>query len=280
MTLSQQQLRRNHDRAAADFDNQDFFCTEIRARLQERLELVTLEPKLILDLGAGTGQSTRPLQDLFPSAQILEIDWSVRMLKQGGKALRNAICADAHQLPIADQHVDIVFSNLTLPTCAQPERVFAEAKRVLRHPGLLIFTTLGPDTFKELKKASNRIDNNVRVHNFADMHNIGDALVQAGFREPVMDVEILTIKYHDVNKLVADLRAVGATNVAAERMRGLTSPQRWRRFVAELPRDEDGKIIISLEVISGQAWNGPPASGVQMEDGVASFPVSRLRNRG
>lgn len=275
--LDQNLLRRDADRLAASCDEQDFFCGEIRDRLLERLALVSLQPQHILELGAGTGAARAALQTIYPDANLIELDWSAAMLAQSTGT--NRLCADAHRLPLADNGIDLVFSNLMLPGCAEPEQVFAETRRVLKHPGLFLFTTLGPDTLKQLRRAWSRVDDLPHVHTFADMHNIGDALVQAGFREPVMDVEHLTITYGDADRLIADLRQAGATNRLLDRRRGLTSPRLWQAMLAELEaaRNADGRLEISVELITGQAWTGEPARGVQMHEGEASFPLSRLR---
>lgn len=275
--LDQNLLRRDADRLAASCDEQDFFCAEIRDRLLERLALVSLQPNLILELGAGTGAARASLQSLYPDARILELDWSEAMLAQSSGDGR--LCADAHRLPLADAGIDMVFSNLMLQGCAEPERVFNEARRVLKHPGLFLFTTLGPDTLKQLRRAWSRVDDLPHVHAFADMHNIGDALVQAGFRDPVMDVENLTITYGHAERLIADLRQAGATNRLLERRRGLTPPRLWQAMLAELEaaRNAEGRLEITVELITGQAWTGEAARGVQMHEGEASFPLERLR---
>jgi malonyl-CoA O-methyltransferase len=276
--LDQIQLRRAFDRVAPDYDAADFFCTEIRGRLLERLDFINLQPHRVLDLGAGTGAATGMLRSRYADALIIQLDWSEAMLKNARNA-DTGLCADSHQLPLADASIDVIVSNLMLPGCATPEIVFAEARRVLRNPGLFLFSTLGPDTLKEIRRAWSRVDDHPHVHSFADMHNVGDALVKAGFREPVMDVEKLTITYADINKLVTDLRAVAATNVASERRRSLTSPRHWSRFVSELntSRNPAGRLPVTLEVVTGQAWTGNPDIGVPLEDGEAHFPLSRLK---
>ena len=279
--LDQSQLRRLSDSVASRFDELDFFCAEIRSRLLERLQLITLQPECILELGSGTGNGAQALRQTYPDARVLQLDWSQAMLRHS-TLQEPRICADAHALPLSDASIDMVFSNLMLPGCADPEQIFHSARRVLKHPGLFLFTTLGPDSFKELRKAWAAVDPAPHVHSFADMHNVGDALVQAGFREPVMDVEHLTITYADVSRLIEDLRAVGAINLLSGRRRGLTTPRLWQRMLAELDarRNADGRLTVSLEVITGQAWTGEPAAGVRMHEGEAHFPLDQLGPRG
>lgn len=275
--LDQIQLRAAYARSAAGFDTTDFLCAETRARLLERLGLVTLEPTAILDLGGGTGAGVRELQKRYPEATVVNLDWAPAMLRLAPG--QNRVCANAQQLPFADASFDLVTANLSLPGCDLPENVFAEAQRVLRSPGLLLFNTLGPDTLKEVRKAWAGVDPRPRVHDFVDMHNVGDALVQAGFREPVMDVDKLTITYQAIDRLLADLRHLAATNRHPERPRGLTPPSLWARFLAaaDSRRNAAGALPVTVELITGQAWTGPAARGVQMADGIAAFPVERLR---
>ena len=277
--IDQKLLRKTCERIAANYDEQDFFCAEIRERLLERLPFIDIQPESVVDLGAGTGAMAAQLENIYPAADIVQIDWSESMLA-AGQASGKRICADAHQLPLSDGTADIVISNMMLPGCAEPEQVFQETRRILKHPGLFMFSTLGPDSFRELRKAWSRVDSAPHVHSFADMHNVGDALVHAGYREPVMDVEHLTVTYADIDKLVADMRAVGATNLLTSRRRGLTSPRLWRGMLAELEaaRNQDGRIPVTLEVITGQAWTGEPQKGVQMFEGEARFPLSRLKS--
>ena len=276
--IDQTSLRLANDAVAADYDAADFFCAEIRARLFERLSLMNLEPERILELGSATGAGAGMLRGFYPESQVVALDWSENMLQL---AEGECICADAHQLPFAAGSFDIVISNLMLPGCAMPEQVFHETHRVLKHPGLFLFTTLGPDTFRELRRAWSRVDSAPHVHSFADMHNVGDALVQAGFRDPVMDVENLTVTYKEADKLVNDLRAVAATNRLTDRRRGLTTPRLWREMLAELEngRNDKGRLPVSIEIITGQAWSGQPARGVQMVEGEARVSVSDIITR-
>ena len=201
------------------------------------------------------------------------------MLAANARAPNHRLCADAALLPLADQSVDIIVSNLMLQNCADTEAVFREARRILRAPGLFLFSTLGPDTLKELRRAWARIDRQPHVHDHDDMHILGNMLVGAGFREPVMDVEMLTINYSAFDSLLSDLRALAANNFARDRARGLLTPRRRDQFLTELEdcRTGDGKLPATVELITGQAWTGAPNRGVPLEDGVAHFPISRLK---
>jgi malonyl-CoA O-methyltransferase len=279
-TLDRLLLRRACDRIAATYDAADFFCAEVRQRLLECLGYMALKPERILDLGSGTGAAGVELARLYPAALIIGLDWSEAMLRQAsGKQSAAPLCADGHRLPLATGSIDIVVSNLLLPGAADPQQIFTEVHRVLRNPGLFLFTTLGPDSLAELRQAWAAIDSYPHVHEFADMHNVGDALVRAGFSDPVMDTETITINYGGLDRLVADLRAVAATNISSARRRGLTPPLLWQQFAATLEagRTAAGKLPARLEVVTGQAWVAAPGIGVPMEDGEARFPVSRLR---
>ncbi len=279
--LDQTQLRLANDRIAARFDADDFICIESGQRLLERLSLTTLEPRVILDLGAGTGRLTAELQRLYPNASVIALDWSTGMLDIAADRAALRLCADSHRLPLCDNSVDIIISNLMLPGAANPLEIFAEAQRVLRTPGLFLFNTLGPDTLKSLRRAWAGADSAPHVHPFADMHNIGDALVQAGFREPVMDVEHINISYRDIDRLFSDLRAVAATNRLSARRKGLTSPRLWQKMLTagDALKNEDGSFPVHIELIAGQAWMGEAGPGVSMTGGEAGFPLSRLSKR-
>jgi malonyl-CoA O-methyltransferase len=278
--LDQKLLRKACDQAAPAFDSNDFFCAETRERLLERLDLISMTPTAILDLGTGTGNAVMPLQEKFPDALIIGVDWSSAMLHAGVNH-SNSLCADAHFLPLADASVDIVIANMLLPGCADPEQIFREARRVLRSSGMFLFTTLGPDTLKELRKAWAKVDEYPHVHAFADMHNIGDSLAEAGFREPVMDVERLTVTYSEPARLINDLRGVAATNLLNSRRRGLMPPGLWQRMLHELEqmRVANEQLPISLEVITGQAWTGEASAGVGMHEGEARFPAGDIPTR-
>jgi malonyl-CoA O-methyltransferase len=213
------------------------------------------------------------------------LDLSLAMLAEAARRqtlLRRfrRICADAASLPLRSGSVDLVFSNLMLHWCGEPDAVLAECRRVLRPGGLLTFTTFGPDTLVELRRAWAAVDDRTHVNRFVDMHDLGDALLRAGLAEPVMDVERYTLTYGTVPDLMRDLRAVGAGNANAGRPRGLTGRAAIGRVTAayeELRRD--GRLPATCEVVYGHAWcpTGPPLP--RSSSGEVTVPVDRIGKR-
>jgi malonyl-CoA O-methyltransferase len=259
--LDARAVRRSFDRASRTYDASAAVQAEIRTRLLERLDVVRLQPTSVLDLGAGTGHASRDLKRRYPSAQVVALDSSLSMLRRSARQQRflrrfAPVCADAHRLPLRSQSFDLVLSNLLIEWCHDPDAVFAEAARVLRPQGLFTFTTVGPDTLKEVRELWRGIDPFTHVHRFIDMHDFGDALVRAGFAEPVMDTERLTVTYSNLSALVAEIRGSGARNIAQGRPHGLTGRARGAAVQsrsAELVRN--GPLRISVEVIHGHAWS-------------------------
>lgn len=255
-------LRSAFDRAATHYDEAAVLQREVGRRLLERLDLVRLTPGLVLDVGAGTGRATAALARRYPDARVVALDISLGMLR-AARARHSrgwVMCADAHRLPLPNASVDLVFSNLALQWCNDLGQVFGELRRVLRPGGLLTFSSFGPDTLNELRASWAAVDGASHVHAFVDMHNVGDALMHAGFAGPVMDVEYFTLTYEDVPGLMRDLKALGAHNVTAARPRGLTGKGRLRAMIAQYERYRvDGRLPASYEVVYGHAW--APAAG-------------------
>jgi len=190
------------------------------------------------------------------------------------------LCADAHELPLPDASVDLLYCNLMLPWCDDLDAAFVEIARVLRPRGLLTFTTLGPDTLIELHEAWHEADDYTHVIPFADMHNIGDGLIRAGLVEPVLDIVRYTLTYPDVYSLMRDLKAIGARNATAGRPRGLTGRQTMRTVEQTYERHRhEGKLPASYEVVFGQAWGAIERSDAE-RDGEFAIPVSAIRRRG
>ena len=250
----------------------DFLRREIASRMHERREVVKVAPQRVLDAGCGAGADLAVLQKDYPAAQVLGLDASTAMLGQApaqkksllGKLLPSKsgidlICGDFGNLPLDRNSVDLIWSNLALHWHPQPDRVFAEWRRVLRVEGLLMFSSFGPDTFKEVRAAFAEAGDAPRTLPFVDMHDFGDQLVEAGFSTPVMDVERITVTYDTVEALLADVRAIGG-NPLATRPRGLLGRAAWQRVTEafERKRRKDGKLGLTFEIIFGHAFRPQP----------------------
>jgi malonyl-CoA O-methyltransferase len=252
-------LRRRFDRAAPGFDAAAVLHQEVRDILLERLGFTALDPRVVLDAGAGTGHASRALKRRYPRARVIALDASLGMLKVAGRQLSwlrrfDRVCADAHRLPFADGSVDLIVSNLMLPWC-DPDAVFAECRRVLAPRGLLSFTSFGPDTLRELREAVKSTDANLAVGRFIDMHDLGDALVRAGFAAPVLDVDTYTLTYSDMGGLMTDLKALGAQHalVGWPRKHGGHEASVLRANYESHRRD--GRLPATCEVVFVQAWS-------------------------
>ncbi|MEO8445747.1 MAG: malonyl-ACP O-methyltransferase BioC [Gammaproteobacteria bacterium] len=259
------QVRRSFARAAGTYDEAAILQAEVRDRLLDRLQWVRLEPRRILDLGAGTGQALPALAARYPDAELVALDLAPRMLqvaarRAGHRAL--AVCADAARLPFPDQCFDLVFSSLAIHWSPALDAVLGEVRRVLRHPGLFSFATPGPASYAELRRAWRAVDEASHVMPFPEMRALGDGLVRAGLAEPVMDNETITLQYREFSRLIADLRATGTTNAGSGRPRGLTGRQAWSRLTAayEQERDAAGLLPATVEIVFGQAWSADPAT--------------------
>lgn len=280
--LDTRSVRRAFDRASASFANCSQVHAEIRTRLLERLDVVRLAPGVVVDLGAAHGAGAKALCTRYRAARVIAIDLSQAMLRrasrQQGLLRRFArIAADAQHLPLANASVDLLFSNLMLQWCADPDAVLHELRRVLRTGALLVFTTLGPDTLKELRQAWSS-DAHVHVHRFIDMHDLGDALLRAGFAEPVMDTERLTVTYPDLAALERELKGSGSCNLAAGRRRGLSGRHLEQAVHARYEALRRANVLpVSLEVVYGHAWVGD--SRPSSNPGEVRIPLTALRRR-
>jgi len=271
-------LRRRHSRAAPGFAQAAFFHAEIRRRLLERLDWVRLEPQRILDLGSGPAAAAGPLIARYPDSRVIALDHALAMLRESPPLDGLArVCGAAERLPLADASVGLVFCNLALAYCPDPQPVLAEARRVLASPGLFSLATLGRGSFAELRAAWQAADDYVHCPPFPDIQDLGDLLVRAGFAEPVLDAETLTIRYRDLPTLQADLRAAGASNHSRRRNPGLTGRGAAQRLAAalEAAREADGRIPIRVDVIYAQAWAGRPKA----EAGESSVPLDAIGRR-
>src|SRR5688572_28138035 len=240
-----------------------------------------LTPHVAVDLGCATGRGAAGLAQRYSGARVLAVDASFAMLRSAVASAMPSVSAlggDAEALPLRAGCAELVLANLVLPWC-RPDRLFAEAARVLADGGALLFATLGPDSLQEVRAAFGAVDDRIHVHAAFDMHDLGDLAVAAGLAEPVLDVDRIEVTYADVAGLVRDLRAAGAVNVAGGRRRSLTGRRRWGRFVERLPRGTDGRLAVTVELILGQAWGRGPVAGPRAGSSEIRVPVERIRRR-
>jgi len=280
-------VRRSFGRAARGYDAAAILQSRVRTELLDRLEVVRIEPTVVLDLGAGTGHASLALKRRYRGAQVVALDLAPGMLQEAGRRqtlLRRfrRVCADAAALPLGTDSVDLVFSNLMLQWCNDPDAVFGECRRVLKPGGLLTFTTFGPDTLVELRRAwAAADDGHTHVNRFIDMHDLGDALVRSGLVEPVMDVERYTLTYATVRDLMRDLKAIGAHNANAGRPRGLTGKGALERMAAEYETHRrEARLPATYEVVFGQAWAPVTPSRAKGAPAEVTVPIGQIGRRG
>lgn len=283
--LEKARVRRAFDLAATSYDEHARLQRLVREEMLARLDWLKLSPQVVMDLGCGTGAALRGLRKRYPRARLLGLDISRGMLQQARRGLPwlrrpTLLCADMERLPLRDASVDLVFSSLTLQWSNDPEQVFREVRRVLRPGGVFLFSTLGPDTLRELRDAWRAADPaHTHVNLFYDMHDLGDALMRAGLRDPVMDVERLRLAYPDVRSIMRSLKGIGARNGTLGRARGLTGKGVLARVETayEAHRDAAGRLPVSYEVIHGQAWGGEVGRYVADAQGEVRIPLGSLR---
>lgn len=278
------QVRRSFGRAAASYDEHAALQKEVETRLQERLDELPLDPARVLDVGCGTAHGTAKLRQRYSKAHTIALDLALPMLQaarrqQTWRRPFARVCADAEVLPFQDAGFDLVHSNLCLQWCGQLETVLDEFRRMLRPRGLLLFSTFGPQTLIELREAFARVDQAPHVSRFLDIHQIGDAMLAAGFRDPVLERDVFTLHHADVLGLMRELRALGATNADTGRARGLTGKQHLRQVIEayEVHR-RDGTLPATWEVVYAMAW--APEAGQPRRRGsteIASFSIDQLR---
>ena len=273
-------VRRRFDRAAKTFDEADFVHGVTRDGLLTRMGPMTVEADIVLDLGAGTGNAIPLLQKRFRGARVIAVDGSGRMLqaarsKRGLWSKQREVQADATALPFADGSIDVVFCNLLLPWFDRLDPVFAEVARVLRIDGLFAFSTLGPDSLVEIRHAWQAVDDGAHVTLFPDMHDVGDALVRAGLRDPVLDIDRLTVNYDSSEALFRDLTAVAARNSLRQRQPGLMGRGHLQRFVDALFVSGTA-CSLTLELVYGHCWGGGPRrTGADVAVDAAKIPLRR-----
>ncbi|HEY3325691.1 MAG TPA: malonyl-ACP O-methyltransferase BioC [Novimethylophilus sp.] len=268
--IDKKRVRDSFGRAAASYDAAAIMQREVFERMFARLDLVKLAPQVILDAGCGTGLGTSRLAQRYKNSRVLALDIAPPMLQLAAarqpwlsrlawRSRQAFVCGDIEALPLEDGSVDLAWSNLAMQWCNDLDLAFRELHRALRPEGLLMFSTFGPDTLMELREAASADPAHTHVSRFLDMHDIGDALVRAGFKDPVMDMERFTLTYDDVRGLMRDLKAIGARNATEGRRRGLEGKSFLQRLADNYERfRRQGKLPATYEVVYGHAWKAQP----------------------
>ena len=283
--LDRQLVRRNFGRAAKSYEQHDVLQREVQAALLERLDFYTQTPQRVIDVGAGTGRGSALLKQRYAKADVIAVDLALPMLraaKQHASWLKpfQRVCAEATALPLPDHSIDVLHSNLCFQWIDDLPALFSECVRVLKPGGLLAFSTFGPDTLKELRASWAEGDQQPHVSRFLDMHDVGDAMLAAGLRDPVLDVFRYTLTYSEPRKLLEELQGLGATNADRARERGLTGKSRYQRMLAAYETMRvDGRIPATWEVVTAHAWGPPVGQPRRGSDGgeIASFSIDSLR---
>jgi malonyl-CoA O-methyltransferase len=254
-------MRAAFDRAAARYEQAAALQREVAGRLVERLELIRIQPRLVAEVGCGTGYGVRALAARYRGASVYGVDIALGMVTEARRraprlfSRQHFACADAERLGLRTDCFELVFSNLTLQWCQNLTTALQELERICAPGGLVLFSTLGPDTLRELRDSWARVDGFSHVNTFQDMHVVGDALVAAGFRDVVMDVDRVTRHYPDVLSLMRDLKALGAHNVTTARPPGLTGRRRLAAVRANYESFRSaGGLPASYEVVYGHGW--------------------------
>ncbi len=279
--LSRAAIRAAFDRAARGYDEGAILQRTVADQLLARFEWLRARPSVILDLGTGTGYALPRLRKRFPQSMVMGCDVAPAMIRRARRRrglwrTSPLFVADGERLPLARRGVDCIYSNLAFQWM-DVSVAFPECLRLLRPGGFLTFSTFGPDTLKELRAAWAEVDDRPHVHRFTDMHDVGDALIEAGFADPVLDVEHYTLTYPHAVSALRDLKRIGAHNAYAGRFAGLTGKGRYRRFVEAYERQRrDGRLPVTYEVVYGQAWY-PDAP--RMVAGEVRVPIADLARR-
>lgn len=284
MNLDRRVVALNFGRAAPSYAQVDALQREVERRLLERLDLLRQPPERILDVGAGLGAGSVLLRRRYPRAQVLALDLALPMVRRIPRRAHwfrpiHRLCGDAAALPLSARSVDLLYSNLCLQWIDDLPAVLNEFRRVLRPGGLLLFSTFGPDTLGELRAAFATVDDAAHVSVFLDMHDVGDRVLAAGFRDPVLETERFTLHYPDARAVLLELKALGARNADHARPRGLYGKRRLAKVLAAYDaRARDGHVPATWEVIYAHAF--APADGQPIRQGgidVATFPLDALR---
>lgn len=278
------EISKAFNKYAAHYEDAAKVQLEIGSRLIERLQYLKITPQRILDLGCGPGSFSRELKVLFPKAQVIGLDLAEAMLleaqkKQGWRRKWSLVAADMLSMPFATGCFDLVFANQVVHWGSSLNAVFRELNRVMSVDACLMFTSLGPDTFKELRHSWSGANQFAHTNEFTDMHDIGDSLLGERFLDPVMDMELLTVHYKTLPHLLNSLKNQGVKNIHEQRNKGLTGKNSWKQFEKNYVtlQTTEGKYPLTYEIVYGHAWKGAQHA---IESGTETWiPVSQIKRK-
>ena len=242
---------------------------EAARRLAERLAPMRIEPARVLDWGAGPGGGRDALRQRYPKAEIVAVEpdasWQARARRSSERrwwSLGRAQVASAHVAGEPDAalgRAQLVWANMILHGVIDPPALFARWHELLGVDGFVAFSCLGPGTLAELRELYASLGWPAPTPGFVDMHDLGDMLVAAGFADPVLDQETLTLSWASAEALLAELRQLGG-NAAPDRFAGLRTPAWRRRLVAALEAraGADGRISLGFEIAYGHGFKAAP----------------------
>ncbi|HYB10195.1 MAG TPA: methyltransferase domain-containing protein [Alphaproteobacteria bacterium] len=276
MNLFDRRLVRLHrDRAAARLDDHDFLYREVAARLADRLEDITRDFAVVLDLGCHSGQLGRLGARPSPVESTVAVDISPQMARRAGTRVA---AADEEMLPFADGTFDLVLSNLSLHWVNDLPGALVQVQRALKPDGLFLAAMLGGETLRELRDsflaAELELESGAgpRVSPFADLRDAAALLQRAGFALPVADRDEITVTYPNTLALMRDLRGMGETNAVQGHRRGLTRRATLLRAAAlyeERFADADGRIPATFQIIYMTGWKPHPSQQNALRPGSA-----------
>lgn len=266
---------------------------EVARRMAERLAVVRLQPAMVLDWWGHTGASAASLHTAYPKARRVVFEPDDALLTRSREAAQRPWWAARRSGAVEVRGAEpdpgaaqLLWANMMLHAEADLPALFARWQRALAVDGFLMFSTLGPDTLRELHALYRRLGWPAPGAPFVDMHDLGDMLIEAGFADPVMDQERLTLTWDSPQALLAELRQLGA-NASPARFAGLRTP-RWRARLHDALATlaaPDGRIAMSFEVVYGHAFKAAPRvradapTTVSVQDMRAMLRSARGRHR-
>lgn len=281
--IKKSQITRCFNRAASTYDEVAIIQRCTTKEILRRLEMIKLSPTYILDVGCGTGYGMQLLEKQYPAATVIGLDISPVMLRQAYAKKRwwkkrALVLADAFEIPIRDASIDLIYANFLLPFCDDLATLLSTWYRLLKPGGLLMFTTLGPDTFKELRHSWAEVDNNMHVQSFLDMHDIGDLLLETQFLDPVIDISFFTLTYPTIAAMVKDFKQQGIHNFDAHRINHLCGKKRFQHFSQAYAKykNANNALPLTCEVIYGHAWRLKHESAVTHKSEVITISANKI----